>query len=109
MFIGNIVKNKEKQQVFANYDINVSANDFKLPYAENNNTILGGDTRCEYFLPDTTDAQNNWIQITSEEGNYKIVEGSFRLKMIKTQDCPDRDYPDTVNITDGYFKLHLEQ
>jgi hypothetical protein len=73
------------------------------------NIIIGGDNRCERFMPDSNDLVNNWIRVTHEENNYGIVDGEFNMKLIKIRDCPDRNYPDTLYFTEGKFHLNLKE
>ena len=71
------------------------------------NIIIGGDTACERFVPDST-YNNNFIQITRMSADTSIVDGVFNMKLVKIQDCPDRDYPDTLMITEGRFHLKIK-
>jgi hypothetical protein len=116
--IGSVVKHLNKQDIKAIYDqpflndstLSIDSALRKLnTYASFNNSIIGGDSRCERFLPDTFDQSNNWIRNTSEENNFKIVNGEFNLKLIKAYDCPDRNYPDTIRITEGKYHLNLSE
>ena len=114
----SILKNFDKQIVTAVYnpiiynDSTILANQEQKRRVTNAvfyNTIKGADFSCEQFLPDTNDKVNNWVRNTSEEGNFKVVEGEFSLKLIKVATCPDRNYPDTLYITEGKYHLNLEE
>ena len=71
------------------------------------NVMIGGDTPCEWFVPDST-YNDNYIQITRMNADTSIVDGVFNMKLVKSVDCPDRDYPDTLMITKGRFHLKIK-
>ena len=116
--IGSIIKKLDKQIVTAVYDpliwndstiFALREQRRKVTNASFRTTITGGDSQCEKFIPDTTDKVNNWVRNTSEQGNFKVVKGEFNLKLIKVADCPDRNTPDTIYITEGKYQLYLEE
>ena len=71
------------------------------------NVMIGGESPCEWFVPDST-YNDNYIQITRMNADTSIVDGVFNMKLVKIQDCPDRDYPDTLMITEGRFHLKIK-
>ena len=117
-YLNSIVKNFDKQIVTSIYrplTWDSSTTELfqeqtrKFTNAVFYNSIKGADFECERFLPDTNDKVNNWVRNTKVEGDFKVVEGEFSLKLIKVATCPDRNYPDTLYLTNGKYHLNLEE
>lgn len=67
-----------------------------------------GDVTCEDFIVIEADSSNNIVQITKQIDNYSEVYGTFKLNLIKINNCSTHHYPDTVKFTNGYFHLKLK-
>ena len=69
-----------------------------------------GEFICEDFIVDSTKANDNWIEITHQEGNYKKIWGKFNINLIRTgikNGCTDVKYSDITKISNGEFYLEL--
>ncbi|HRP89292.1 MAG TPA: hypothetical protein PKX92_04590 [Edaphocola sp.] len=57
-----------------------------------------------YFFVDSNHLDQNWIEITKQEHDFKKVWGKFNLVMVKDPTTPAKYlYPDTLNIENGEF------
>lgn len=65
-----------------------------------------GCVGCEMFYVGGTDVENNWIEITKQEDNFKKIWGKFSLTMVKDSiDCDLAHYPNVIQIRNGEFYL----
>ena len=103
----SIKKTNAVQKLVPVYGLSFEALYLGAPNFSFINIIIGGDTACERFVPDST-YNDNYIQITRMNADTSIVDGVFNMKLVKIQDCPDRDYPDTLMITEGRFHLKIK-
>ena len=102
-----IKKTNAVQKLVPVYGLSFEALYLGVPNFNFINIIIGGDTACERFVPDST-YNDNYIQITRMNADTSIVDGVFNMKLVKSIDCPDRDYPDTLMITKGRFHLKIK-
>ena len=103
----SIKKTNAVQKLVPVYDWSFSALHLGAPNFHLGNLVRGGESPCEWFVPDST-YNNNFIQITGMSADTSIVDGVFNMKLVKSVDCPDRDYPDTLMITEGRFHLKIK-
>ena len=67
-----------------------------------------GCTGCEMFYVGGTDVENNWIEVTKQEDNFKKIWGKFSLTMVKDSvDCFLARYPNTIEVRNGSFYLEM--
>ena len=107
MSFGSIKKTNAVQKLVPVYKWSFAALYLGAPNFHFGNIVIGGESPCEWFVPDST-YNNNFIQITGMSADTSIVDGVFNMKLVKSVDCPDRDYPDTLMITEGRFHLKIK-
>lgn len=67
-----------------------------------------GDVTCEDFSVILADSANNIIQITKQINNYSEVFGTFKLSLVKINNCSTPHYSDTLKLSNGYFHFKLK-
>jgi hypothetical protein len=89
-------------------DIGSVSEENSFPSAFINTTSQEGCVGCEDFMVDSTNAADNWIEITKQEKNYRKIWGKFSLTMIKeSSGCDQPRYSDTIRIQNAEFYLEL--
>ena len=69
-----------------------------------------GEFTCEAFIVDTTKLDDNWVEITHQEGNFKKIWGKFNINLKRTaieSGCTEVKYSNNTKISNGEFYLEL--
>jgi hypothetical protein len=66
------------------------------------------DFSCQTFMVDSTNQEDNWIEITSEQDSFGFIKGKFSLVLESEGGCYNSE-PSTIEITNGTFEIRVDK